>query len=311
MKSKFKLAAAIVAVLALIICSAAHADDFGGFSGDSDYGGWDYDSDSDWGSSWSDSDFSWFGLFGGGSTDDSSRAEGCTTGDMMAFLIVIIVIVLIIWAAKARKTDQTPVNTGVMPTSDLDLNDIEDYVESRDPLFSVTAMQTKLSNLYVQLQEQWSEKDLEPLRPYLVDELYAQSERQLNEIVRAGHTPHVERISVLAVNIRGWFEREGKDHVIAELSTRITTYTTDDETGEIVRGNPNLEKFMIYEWDVCRTSGKMTNPNEETKVINCPNCGAPVNINSTARCPYCNSIITVNEHDWLLCSIKGISQRTQ
>ena len=311
MKKRMILAAAVIAVITLLICSTAALADFGGFSGDSDYGGSDWGgSDSDWGSSWSDSDYSW-GIWGSTDSGDGTRSEGCTTGDMMVFLIIIIALVVIIWIAKAKNSQQTPVNTGVMPTSDLDLNDIEDYVEKIDPLFSVSAMQNKLSNLYVRLQDQWCAKDLEPLRPYLTDELYAQSERQLNEIARAGQTPHVERISVLGVNIRGWLQRDGMDHIIAELSTRITTYTTDDETGEIIRGNPNLEKFMTYEWDVCRTTGIMTNTTEETKVINCPNCGAPVNINSTARCPYCSSIITVNDHDWLLYSIKGLSQRTQ
>lgn len=309
-KKLFIICAALLAAIMLAVSVGVSAD-FGGFSGDSDYGGSDWgSSDSDWGSSWSDSDYGW-SIFGGTGDGESTRIEGCSMGDMMAFLVVILIIVIIIWAVKSKNTQQIPVQTDVRPTSDLDLNDIEDYVDTRDPLFSVTAMQTKLSNLYVQLQDQWCAKDLEPLRPYLSDELYAQSERQLKEIVNARQTPHVERISVLGVNIRGWFERDGKDHIIAELSTRITTYTTQDETGEIIRGNPNLEKFMTYEWDVCRTTGGLTKAEEETKVINCPNCGAPVNINSTARCPYCSSIITVNDHDWLLCSIKGLSQRTQ
>ena len=42
----------------------------------------------------------------------------------------------------------------------------------------------------------------------------------------------------------------------------------------------------------------------------CPNCGAPVNINQTAKCEYCDSVITVENHDFVLSSIRGLAQRT-
>ena len=38
-----------------------------------------------------------------------------------------------------------------------------------------------------------------------------------------------------------------------------------------------------------------------------PDCGT---INRTAKCPYCDSIVTVEAHDWAVSNIKGLSQRT-
>jgi len=43
----------------------------------------------------------------------------------------------------------------------------------------------------------------------------------------------------------------------------------------------------------------------------CPKCGAPLDINQTARCPYCGSVVTINNEDWALNNIKGISQITR
>ena len=312
-KTLMIISAVLIAVMTLAAASGVSAD-FGGFSGDSDYGGgWDSGSDSDWGSSFGDSGGGWFWSWT--DTDyydgEGSREMSCSTGDMMVFLIIIIVIVVIIWVMRSRMQGGVPVQTGVRPTDDSELIGMDRYIAELDPGFSVSQMQTKLNNLYVQLQKCWSQKDLTPLRPYLTDELYNQTERQLEEIVKANQTPHVERISVLGDEIRGYFQRDGMDHIIAELTTRITTYTTDDETGEVVRGNPNLEKFMTYEWDLCRTSGAKTGEADSISVVNCPNCGAPVNINKSARCPYCDSVITLDEHDWVLYSIKALSQRTQ
>jgi hypothetical protein len=313
MKKKLRIISAFIAAFVMLFAATAVYADFGGFSGDSDFGGnWDSGSDSDWGSSYGDSGGGWFWSWGDTDYyDGGTREISCTTGDMMVFLFIVIVIVIIIWAMRSKMPGGTPVQTGVRPTDDSELTDISEYVRNVDPGFSVSKMQTKLNNLYVQLQKCWCDKDLEPLRPYLTDELFNQTERQLDDIRKAKQTPHVERISVLGDELRGYFQRDGMDHIIVELSTRITTYTTDDETGEVVRGNPNLEKFMTYEWDVCRTTGVKTGEADPMQVVNCPNCGAPVNVNMSARCPYCDSVITLFEHDWVLYSIKALSQRTQ
>ena len=303
-KRLFAAAAVLVAFLMLFAAGSVFAD-FGGFSGDSDYGGDWGGSDSDWGSGWDDDDYSggsyvFFGPTGGGS---------CSSGDMMTILIIVIIVIAILLYLR-RKAPANPVTTTVHRTDDSLLMPMENYIANVDPAFSIPYMQTRINNLYVQLQDQWCAKDLEPLRPYLTDELYNQSERQLDEIRAQKRTPHVERISVLGTNIRGYFVTEGKDHLIVELNTRISTYMTDDESGAIVQGDPNKERFMTYEWDLCRASG-VTSDNVVHTVTNCPNCGAPVNINMTAKCPYCDTIITVDSHDWVLFSIKGLSQRTQ
>jgi len=47
------------------------------------------------------------------------------------------------------------------------------------------------------------------------------------------------------------------------------------------------------------------------QTVNCPNCGAPVEINASAKCPYCGSVITLEEHDFALNAIRAISQQTR
>ena len=120
----------------------------------------------------------------------------------------------------------------------------------------------------------------------------------------------MERISVLGCDIRGWKQDNENDILVIALRTRITDYVIKDDDSTVVRGNPNSEKFMEYEWELIRTKGVKTAERGTTVVKNCPRCGAPLNINHTAKCEYCDSVITVNEHDWVLNTIKGISQQT-
>ena len=67
---------------------------------------------------------------------------------------------------------------------------------------------------------------------------------------------------------------------------------------------------MEYEWDLVRTSGTLTGVSSGTTAQNCPQCGAPIDINRTAQCEYCGCILTSDTFDWVVSEIKGISQRT-
>ena len=58
-----------------------------------------------------------------------------------------------------------------------------------------------------------------------------------------------------------------------------------------------------------KTITEEKNKEEEGK-WNCPNCGAPLSINHSSKCPYCDTVVTLEEHDWAICAIRGISQQT-
>lgn len=180
-----------------------------------------------------------------------------------------------------------------------------------DPSFDANAMQEKISNLYVQMQNCWTDKNIESLRPYFTDAFFTQMERQLNGLKSRGLTNHVDRIAVLGVNLRGFYKQGGDEHLIVELRTRIVDYTVQDSDKKLVSGDRNREKFMTYEWDMCRAEGSVTTKAGAMQSVSCPGCGAPLSINTTAKCPYCGRVVTLDEHDWALCAIKGISQTTR
>ena len=70
------------------------------------------------------------------------------------------------------------------------------------------------------------------------------------------------------------------------------------------------EKFMTYEWDLSRPTGTVTEQAGEVTERHCPNCGAPLSVNESAKCPYCDTVLTFQDHDWTIYAVKGIAQRT-
>ena len=295
-----------IACVIIALGSLSAKADFGDFSGDSDYGsdgGGSYNSGSSYsgGSSYNNRK-----NYNSGSSYDDDDDDDYPTWVYLAIFAVIVIVLIIDANKKSGFTRRVTVNNATPLTN---LKPMSDYLRL-DPNFDEAQFKEKLANWYVQLQNAWQKRDISSLRPYLTDTFYAQMERQLQSHIEAHRTNIIDRIAVLSVQLKGYKQENGEDKIIAYLNTRIIDYTIDDNTGHVLYGNKNVEKFMTYEWLLTRTSGQLTGEQEAVQSVVCPHCGATLNINKTAKCDYCGSIITVEEHGFVISSIKGLSQRT-
>lgn len=291
--------ASILLVAAIALVPALGIADAGDFSGGGDYGG-----GSDWGGSssdWGSSDW------GSGSTysDDGIYIGSGGGGSILAAFIVIIILVIIF--SKKNKVGSRPVAPGAQRTV---LPMTIAQLKGMDPNFSEEALKERIANLYIKMQSAWQNKDWEPMRAHLSDALFNQMKSGVEAKIRNRQTNYVERIAILGVELTGFGQDDKQDIVTAVLQTRITDYTLDDATGNLVSGSKTAEKFMTYEWTMIRTKGARTFVSGADESKHCPNCGAPLDLNNTAKCAYCGAIITAAEYDWVLNNIKGLSQRT-
>ena len=288
---------ALLAAALLLFAGARALADAGGFAGDGDYGSWDS------GSSW-DSDSSWDS---GSSWYDSSSDSSSGDGELDGWVTIVTggaSVVLAIWidlreTKKKRSAGKKPKN----------LRPVEDLLDT-DPDFDEAALCEQISNLYVRMQNAWTAKDFSVMRPFFTDGLYQQFDRQLQQIAAAGKTNHIDDIGVLDVSLLGWKEKDEKQWLTARVKTRITIYSTDDQTGKIVSGSKKEVKLMEYEWTLVRASDQKTFGEEEVRSVHCPNCGATLSINHSAECPYCGSVVTCNEYGWTIAQIRGVAQKT-
>ena len=214
------------------------------------------------------------------------------------------IVVIAIWIDLSERKKKR--SAGKKPKN---LRPVEDLLDT-DPDFDEAALCEQISNLYVRMQNAWTAKDFSVMRPFFTDSLYQQFDRQLQQIVAAGKTNHIDDIGVLDVSLLGWKEKDEKQWLTARVKTRITIYSTDDKTGEIVSGSRKEVKLMEYEWTLVRASDQKTFEEEELRTVHCPNCGAALSINHSAECPYCGSVVTCNEYGWTISQIRGIAQKT-
>ena len=350
MKRKHFLSIAAAAVLLFLVLFSLQRNgmlrgtgaDIGDFAGDSDY---DFSSDgsdsySDWGggsddwsggSDWGSDSYDNYGYsgYGGGyhsysdsSYDDDSSVAASAVETVLIWVFVIALIIIIIMVRRYLNNknskgyrpphSRTPVRAakGNAFKYPEDLKPIGEY-KTLDPSFDEDELVQHLSNWYVQMQNAWTDKKIDGLRPMFTDSLFAQLERGVQAHVRKHETNYVDKISVMNVKLNGYRQANGEDEIWATLQTRITDYTLNDDTGELVSGDEKREKFMTYVWTLTRTSGQTSDQEEAMTTISCPHCGAPVNINESAKCPYCGSVLTVKEHGFVVSRMQAIRQETR
>ena len=305
----------VILILCVILFAGSAWPDFGSFSGNSDYGSSSSSSSS---SSEGGSFSSGGGYSSGGDFDfDFGFAAGflSDSGDD-AGITFIAVVIIVIWIAisyskNKRKNQREEFNRRNITVQEAqNLNPISAY-RQLDPEFNEGRIKSMMSNLYVQMQNTWQNKDISSLRLYMTDEFYSQMDRQLEAFRRTGRTDYTERIAVLSVELKGWKQSGGMDFLIVRLQSRIVSYVLEDRTGKLISGDMNREKFMEYEIELSRKTGIITNPEgDDIKTATCPHCGAPLKLNASAQCEYCGSVITRVNTNWAISGMKGISQRT-
>lgn len=317
-KSSFlRYIAVLVALTVAFAFSLTASADFGDYAGDADYGNYDsYDGGDSYGGDYEYGGNNYNRNDGGNVIIATSDSNDTPSSSWITGLIIVIILIVLIFGIPAikgmlgkNKNGKKQIMPGALPTDRTTLNDINNYV-SVDNGFSQTSFKEELSNMYIRFQNAWQNKNLDDVRPCLSGDFYAKVERQLEPYRKNKQTNKIERISVLGVELMGWKQESGNDIIIANLQTRIVDYVVDDTTGNVIKGSNTDEKFMLYEWTLMRTSGKTTGETDAKNAANCPNCGAPLNLNKSAKCEYCGSIIEADDFDWVLSDIKGLSQRT-
>ena len=182
---------AVLLVLALVLCVCLLGPrllkkvgaDLGSFSGSSDYGGdssssgWDngsswgsgssWDSGSGWdgGSSW-DSGGNGFFFFPVGSSSSSDSGDSSGFGNLL-FYVVLIIILIMIFSRKNQHqaTPHAGTAAGAQQTPGSKLQPMSEYAQL-DPNFSESDLRERLSNIYVQMQNGCTARNIEAIRPY-------------------------------------------------------------------------------------------------------------------------------------------------
>jgi uncharacterized protein YneF (UPF0154 family) len=183
-------------------------------------------------------------------------------------------------------------------------------LKEHDPAFSEPNFITKVNNMFLQLQNSWTQKQWKGIRPFETDELFNMHRMQLQRYIDSNTTNVVDNIGIINTEIID-YETDGVNDILTvEIRARFNDYVIDDNTKKVIEGDPHKEVFMTYHWKMIRRKGVLTQINDkDSQVRTCSACGAPADINAAGVCEFCGSLITSGEYDWVLSEIEVVEQR--
>ena len=231
MKNKQNLFRRLLAVMMLVLVMAFSTQTtakagFGDFN--------DYDSSDSWDSGW-DSDYDSYDY-------DYDDDGGSGEFSPIAIVIVLIIVVYSIIESTRKKnkktsgtaTQRAPQHRAQAPAPADQTEAISQQIKAKDPLFTAQDFLAFAGDVYMDIQSAWEKRDLTPVRAVLHQNLYQQTEKQIQKKIQDGVVNHLERISVNKSYLMSYHTDEKYEYLDVYLAASMIDYQVKEATGEIL-----------------------------------------------------------------------------
>ncbi len=250
-------------------------------------------------------DSGWHGSYGGGSHSSggyhsSSRYHGSrssSSGDVGDFFFVVVVIgVVIVISLASSKKQKKAMNSMAYSIPPYDIDKIRAVL----PNFDKNKFRMQVFSMYKTIEEAWMNFDYEVLRKCTTDELYNLNHSQLVALQVKKQKNVMKDFELKAFEIVGMEKIENMVALTVQMTVECFDYVVD-KNNKVVRGTDKNK--LIYDYEMTFIKGM------DQKENKCPNCNAPLENGNSTVCPYCDSVIINENHDWVLSKKEMKSQR--
>lgn len=270
-----------------------------GWDSSYDSGGWD--SGSDWGSDWdSDYDYDYGSSWGGGSY--SSSSGGSFGGGISAVVIAVIIIIIVFSITNNRNKPGGGSGKKVVTKTNNYQDTSIQKIKEVDPTLNIADFKSRAFNIYKDIQTAWMNFDTDTIRKLTTDEIYNMYTSQLETLKLKKQKNIMKDITLEESKIIDIKKQNNVITVSVYMRVKCYDYVIKEATNETVRGK-DKEKIII-EYVLSFVKSSINNKKEEK----CPNCGAPVDINSSSTCPYCESTLVKDARDYVMSKKTCIGQ---
>ncbi len=236
-------------------------------------------------------------------------------GPIPGIILLLILLGVFIWASKTGRLKKfakqvshaSHTNLHSEPIGVDNTNMVANKIREIDPNFSEDDFLGWVREVFLKMQQAWTERNWKIIRPFESEELFSQHNAQLEEYIRNNKINKVEKININFCTLRDFKIDGDKEVLTVELHAIMRDYVVDATTNKVLESDPNKDWHMNYFMTFNRKVGVKTEAGISNKsTTNCPNCGAPTEITSAGQCEYCKSVITTGDHDWVLSDIRSI-----
>lgn len=175
---------------------------------------------------------------------------------LVLFIIGIVLISMIL--EKIRKKKNQKLEMEQEEERKIEQKEEEEILKSIkkvDSKFDYEKFKEFCSNVYVKLQEIWSERNIDELKKYETNLLFEQHKTQLQEYIDKGQRNVMSDVSVQDMLLTDFKQETGNDIIKIELLAEQVDYIADAKTDRVILGSSKLIKERLYELTFIRKTG--------------------------------------------------------
>lgn len=175
-------------------------------------------------------------------------------------------------------------------------------IRARDASFTPEHLLSRLKKAFFVVQEDWSRQALRAARAFMSDGMVERFELQFMEQRERGIRNEMRDVQVQSIAVAQAECDALFDTVTVKITASAVDLTVDLKTGARISGGPAAQPFTEF-WSFVRRPTAQTQERDGLMEGNCPNCGALLVLNESARCSACGAVVRSGEYDWILTEI--------
>jgi predicted lipid-binding transport protein (Tim44 family) len=170
----------------------------------------------------------------------------------------------------------------------------------QDDPAALTDFEARLRLVFTELNAAWAAQDLRPVRALLSSGLFATMQQQVDEHRRQGLVNAVKGARIVRVETARLLREARHDALTLRVFGTGCDYTYRKAGGEVVGGDPDVERPYSEYWTFLRGSAARGAPRAD---MSCPRCGGPPAIGMEGNCEHCGALLASGDFDWVLSGI--------
>ncbi len=218
----------------------------------------------------------------------------------IVIMLVLVLAMSCIPVAKAKKKKEIKYPTDYT-------KNITNEATAFDPNFNGYGMIKKAEEYLIQLTNAISDRDCMSLREKESEELFSRQQADIDDLLADERIRLISDVKILRSSLHLYRRDKNYEYLTICVSTELKDYIIDQNTYKLLEGQKKLTvKHFLITYMRSKSAKDIKDIGKRQNF--CPNCGAPIALNSSRQCSFCLAIIRAEEFDWVISDVEELTE---